>query len=186
MQRHAAKVVIAGNHDFCFDHRNFPRLKARHDYMPEDYHPIDPYSALSAACYLQDQGTIISGYKIWGSPWIPAHSPTAFSIKRDSPMLAAKRKKIPSDTEILMTHCPPQGILDFTRKSGNEGCALLAEHIGRVNPIVHVFGHVHEGYGSTRIRDTLFINAANLTRTYKGVNKPLVFDLPRKLEIYYH
>jgi hypothetical protein len=185
MQRHAAKIVIAGNHDFCFDHDHFPILKASHG-LRADYYPIDPKSALSAACYLQDQGIILCGYKVWGTPWIPKYSNTAFSIRKDAPMLAAKREGIPSDTEILMTHCPPQGILDLTRKGTNGGCSLLAEHIGRVNPIVHVFGHIHEGYGSTRILDTLFINAANVTKNSRGVNKPLVFDLPRKLEIYDH
>jgi hypothetical protein len=42
---------------------------------------------------------------------------------------------------------------------------------------LHVFGHVHEGYGATTNRRTIFANVAACNRRYQLVNAPLVFDL---------
>jgi predicted phosphohydrolase len=179
MQPHPVKVVIAGNHDFCFDHESFTYLKVTRGLKPS-YQPIDPRRALSAAFYLQDEGTVVGGYSLWGSPWVPRFSRTAFSIPAESQKMLSKRQEIPLGTEILMTHSPPQGTLDFSRKHDHGGCRLLAERVAQVRPLVHVFGHIHEGYGSVRTRRTLFINAANCTKDYKGINRPFVFDLPCK------
>ncbi len=62
---------------------------------------------------------------------------------------------IPADTDILVTHAPPQGILD-----AGQGCAELLEASKRVRPKLHVFGHVHAGYGVLRRGPTIFVNAA--------------------------
>lgn len=52
---HKHKIVIAGNHDWCFE-REKERAK----------------SLLNAAVYLQDEGTEIEGVYFYGSPWQPA------------------------------------------------------------------------------------------------------------------
>mmetsp|Transcript_25727 Transcript_25727/g.45149 ORF Transcript_25727/g.45149 Transcript_25727/m.45149 type:complete len:249 (-) Transcript_25727:36-782(-) len=179
LQPHAAKIVIAGNHDFCFDHSSFFYLKATHG-LKATYMPLDPQQTLTSATYLKDSGFVLCGYKIWGSPWVPRFSKTAFSIPADSATLRERRQEIPRDTEILMTHCPPQGVLDLSRKGVAGGCLRLAERVREVHPLVHVFGHIHEGYGYLQTRRTLFINAASVTKNYRGVNAPFVVDLPRK------
>ena len=47
-----------------------------------------------------------------------------------------------------------------------------------VRPAVHVFGHVHEGYGVTTDGATVFINAATLRDSNPvRLNAPVVFDL---------
>ena len=51
-------------------------------------------------------------------------------------------KRIPRDTDVLITHTPPQYHLDL-----NLGCAGLLNEIWRVRPRLHVFGHVHSGHG---------------------------------------
>jgi Icc-related predicted phosphoesterase len=77
--------------------------------------------------------------------------------------LLSKWRKIPNDTDILVTHFPPLNILDLSRmnsKSQGKICTLCQQvhdghgHLGckhlrnevleRVKPKVHVFGHVHE------------------------------------------
>lgn len=45
-----------------------------------------------------------------------------------------------SDTDVVVTHMPPQFILDEWDASP-QGCALLLREIGRVRPALHVFGH---------------------------------------------
>ena len=51
-----------------------------------------------------------------------------------------------------MTHNPLKNILDgFPSLPPNDkrrlGCPFLVDTIKRVKPKLHVFGHVHEGYG---------------------------------------
>ena len=43
---------------------------------------------------------------------------------------------------------------------------------------MHVFGHVHEGYGVSCDGYTTFINASSCTEKYALSNPPIVFDLP--------
>jgi len=62
-------------------------------------------------------------------------------------------------------------------KLSHVGCAELKRAVNRVKPRVHVFGHVHEGYGVLKQQPTTFINACSVNRAYKPVNKPIVFDL---------
>ena len=60
--------------------------------------------------------------------------------------LKKKWKLIPSDADILMTHGPPLGYGDFAISGNHVGDVdLLLEVQNRIKPIVHVFGHIHEG-----------------------------------------
>jgi Icc-related predicted phosphoesterase len=49
--------------------------------------------------------------------------------------------------------------------------------VERVKPALNVFGHIHEGYGTTLINDTLFVNASTCTSGYNPINKPIIIDL---------
>jgi Icc-related predicted phosphoesterase len=64
---------------------------------------------------------------------------------------------IPSDTQILITHTPPYGILDGDH---HDGCPELRAAVKRLRPSLHVFGHVHSGYGVEVIEQTTYVNAA--------------------------
>jgi Icc-related predicted phosphoesterase len=107
---------------------------------------------------------------------------------RLSETLRLKWEKIPEDTEVLITHGPPHGILDTTfhyssDDLGHCGCELLRariEHLPKLR--LHAFGHIHEGHGredlvldnNNRVR---FVNAAICTRSYNPYNKPQVEEL---------
>jgi hypothetical protein len=43
---------------------------------------------------------------------------------------------------------------------------------------LHVFGHIHEGYGASFDGQTLYVNASNLNLDYDAVNPCMVIDLP--------
>jgi Icc-related predicted phosphoesterase len=45
--------------------------------------------------------------------------------------------------------------------------------------MLHVFGHVHAGYGTFKSPDTLFVNAALPGNGYDLSNPPHVIRLPR-------
>jgi Icc-related predicted phosphoesterase len=46
-----------------------------------------------------------------------------------------------------------------------------------INPLLHIFGHIHGAYGAAYINNTTFVNASICTERYDPINKPLVFDL---------
>lgn len=84
---------------------------------------------------------------------------------------------IPEDTQILITHTPPQGILDRTRKGKLAGCEVLGRRMSLLKTCrLHVFGHIHEAFGA--LEDTssqttrVSVNAA-----YPARKSPVVVDL---------
>ena len=96
--------------------------------------------------------------------------------------IKGKWDMIPDDTDILITHGPPQEIRDFVSnwRQGdmNVGCELLRYQLeNRLKPILHVFGHIHGAYGAALIKDTLYVNASTCTERYVPSNKPIVVEL---------
>lgn len=53
-----------------------------------------------------------------------------------------------TDFDVLLTHCPPHGVLDFVPNSReNIGSLPLREYINENKVRLHIFGHCHEGFG---------------------------------------
>lgn len=130
--------------------------------------------------YLEDEGVIIGGYKIWGSPWSPWFYDWGFNLRR-GPEIQAKWNLIPDETDILITHGPPLGFGDKCSDGYWAGCGDLLDTIRtRVKPAYHISGHIHEGYGILSDGTTTYINASSVNEDYYAVNKPIVFDLPIK------
>jgi predicted phosphohydrolase len=153
---HPHKLVIAGNHDWCFQ-----------------THPAEARRRLTNAVYLQDGAAGVAGLKFYGSPWQPWFLDWAFNLPR-GPDLAAKWGLIPDDTDVLVTHGPPFGVLDRTRRGERVGCADLLARVRTMRPRLHVFGHIHEAAGVARDGDTLFVNAA--TDMGRGAAKVIRWD----------
>jgi Icc-related predicted phosphoesterase len=71
---------------------------------------------------------------------------------------------IPSDIDILVTHCPPKGILDDGERWG---CPILKELTDIAEPKIHLFGHCHETSGEKKKSGkTTFINVAKTVHSY--------------------
>jgi Icc-related predicted phosphoesterase len=121
--------------------------------------------------------TAVMGLKIWGSPTTPLLG-EAFGVVSDRDR-AKLYSHIPADTDVLLTHGPPYGILDH--EPGIEyhsGCKQLLSAVHRVKPMLHIFEHVHAGYGTFSTPDTLFVNAALSGNGYDLSNPAHVFRLP--------
>jgi hypothetical protein len=153
---HPHKIIVAGNHDWCF---------AR-----------EPEQALAILgpgfTYLQDSGTIIDTVGFWGSPWQPEYNQWAFNLPRGEP-LAQKWRLIPDLTDVLITHGPPHGIGDQSGMDERGGCDELLLVVRRVHPVLHMFGHIHQDGGLWHNGDTWF---ANVT-TWECERGPTVLDL---------
>lgn len=174
-QNYSKIIFIAGNHDGYI--QNNPDLYEF--YLRSS--PIAKGESWTKLIYLQDSGCEFEGLKIWGAPWTPEFCNWHFMLPRDSDELQAKWDLIPNDTDILITHGPSYGILDteceFPGKFDRLGCALLREAVERVKPRLHVFGHIHGGYGQMLLKhegpNTICVNAAYMDEDYRPVNKPI-------------
>lgn len=124
------KIAVAGNHDTSIQARRV---------TPGDF-------AKAGIVYLEEQSTTILGLKIWGSAITPSFG-TGWAFNRDRGKLDALWSQIPEDTDIVVTHGPARGILDYSfDRDGNLemcGCTALKRHILRVKPKLFCFGHIH-------------------------------------------
>jgi Icc-related predicted phosphoesterase len=117
----------------------------------------------------------------------------AFNLPRGR-MLRDKWNLIPIDTDILVTHGPPLGILDQVLpvptggwdpdrgQPEHLGCEEMLIRVRTVRPKLHVFGHIHGGYGIHKDQGTTHVNASICDEDYRPVNVPVVLDLrkPRR------
>lgn len=63
---------------------------------------------------------------------------------------------------ILITHSPPYGILDRVAQSYHTGSESILNLIKDKQPIFHIFGHIHESFGTTKIDNTICCNTSCL------------------------
>ncbi|UGS19883.1 metallophosphatase domain-containing protein [Flavobacterium cyclinae] len=155
-QSYTYKIFIAGNHDFFFE--NFTQQEIQ-DILPKNIF------------YLNDTGIEIDGINIWGSPITPEFHNWAFNRKRGEE-INKHWQLIPNNTDILITHGPAFGILDKTMHNLNVGCEKLLKAVKNIQPKYHVFGHIHEAFGSLNEKETTYINTSSLDLFYKIRNTP--------------
>lgn len=222
------KLVIPGNHDLELD-KVFWHAQRDEDGEPEN--PEDhelairamtgSHAAEAGVTYLYE-GThsfsLRSGatFRIYVSPYTPSFCDWAFAYDHQDDRFNSQDQvtlgrtsvatnPIPDDVDIVMTHGPPYGILDDCAQ-GNVGCLNLLQATRRVKPMLHCFGHIHEGNGAELIKwmqrdnaiegrksltnpypepldcrrsggETLAINAAIMTGDYKPTNPPWLVNL---------
>ena len=108
--------------------------------------------------FLQDRSKIIDGVKFFG-------------LGYNHPV-----KLIDSSTNVLVTHEPPIEILDYS--SGvHWGNLPLRNCVEKVKPRLHLFGHAHESYGTTKRDGIIFSNASLLDDYNKLVNSPRLIQV---------
>ena len=161
----AHKIFVAGNHDTSIEGGfvNINKFKE---------HGI---------LYLENQSTELHftvnpvtqetrSLKIWGSPISPSFGEGwAFNRKRDK--LYNLWQTIPEDTDIVITHGPPKGVLDLAYNGAGElefcGCNALKNRILEIQPLILMYGHIHDndniinaGYTKLSEYKTIFSNGS--------------------------
>lgn len=158
------RIMIAGNHDWGL-HINSRRI--REDHFDRKVH------------YLEDSGIELEGIKFYGSPWVPEFMNWAFM--KDDESLARHWDAIPDDTQVLITHGPPYGILDMEsepRRCGSKSLRNRIEALAKLGNLKHhIFGHIHEDYGIQEVDGVTFHNVAALNGEYKYQNPPQVIEI---------
>ncbi|KAK0701489.1 metallophosphoesterase domain-containing protein [Apiosordaria backusii] len=158
------KLVIPGNHDFTLDksafqkkidefHRLYPDSSSDASLIKAEYGDFGEARRLfdkSEDIVFLEEGThtfhLQNGAKltVYASPFTP--SPDAdwgFQYKRGE----HHQFKITGDVDIVITHGPPNGVLDRTANQ-RLGCEHLFAAVARARPRMHCFGHVHSGWGA--------------------------------------
>ncbi|MHA1170011.1 MAG: metallophosphoesterase family protein [Candidatus Hodarchaeales archaeon] len=143
-------VFTPGNHDWVFETNE--KLARQ---------------TLDQAIVLINEEVVLDGVKFYGSPVTPAFCNWAFNVERGVDI----RKywdQIPYDTDILITHGPPHGVLDqvFPRVE-HLGCEELADAVNRIMPKAHFFGHVHSGCGQQNLNGIEFCNCSVVGEDYQ-------------------
>lgn len=155
---HKHKILVPGNHDRVFED------------SPEYVMSI----VMDKFHVLIDNEIVIEGIKFYGTPSQPVFYNWAFN--HSERIREEKYSLIPEDTDVLITHTPPFTVLDFVR-SIHVGCPLLLERVKKVKPKYHVFGHIHEGYGTISDENTTFVNSSICDDNYRPINQPVIVEI---------
>lgn len=146
---HKHKIFICGNHDDCLYGASIEGLD-------------------SNVHFLCNSGVEIEGIKFYG---IPMFLSDCVSERQNQ-----NYAKIPDDTDVLITHSPAYGILDFD-DGINYGSEEILEKISTLNLKAHFFGHTHAQHGITTLSDTIYSNGAIMNSQYTTLNHPNILEL---------
>jgi len=141
---HPHKVVICGNHDGYFDKRS-RRKEDNNSQKRLDWGDIHYLEHSSITLDFPDHDN--RKLTIYGAPQIPKCGGRDFAFQH-ARHENAWTDTVPMETDILVTHTPPKYHLDLPSTMGD---ANLLNEAWRVKPALHVFGHVHAGYGREKI-----------------------------------
>lgn len=161
------KILVPGNHDMwaeCLEYDTY--LKG--ELLPHDIHLL--------IC----ESVVIDGVKFYGSPYTPAFCNWGFQLRPYEQEV--HWKNIPDDTDVLITHGPAKGILDYINIINGEpkealGCEFLTKRIDDLNLQAHLFGHIHGAYGRKEESGYVALNSAILNESYKVQNKPQIVEV---------
>jgi len=158
------KVFSGGNHDTSIEAKMWTKE------MFEEY----------GIYFLNDETIEIEGTKIFGSPYSTTFGHGwAFNCSRNK--IDQHWQLIEENTDIVITHSPCQGMLDYTRSGENAGCGSLLYRVGQIKPQYHICGHIHEEGGRQLIDqqypDTTFINGSVISLRSTVVNNGQIIEL---------
>jgi Icc-related predicted phosphoesterase len=166
-------VTVGGNHDWFAYHA--------HSEVMRDF--IRPFA--SNIVYLENESALLcmgsQEISFYGSPVQPEFCNWAWNEARGT-QIKATWDRIPNNVDVLVTHGPPHHVLDWVGRE-RVGCQDLRDALDRAQPQVHVFGHIHAGYGKAQTfvqggRTTQCYNASVVGEDYKldPQHKPWVLD----------
>lgn len=159
---HKKKVIVPGNHDRLIES------------SPSSAIPFFP-----ECLWLINQSAVLDGIFFYGSPITPYFMGWAYGEVPEQ--IKPYWDKIPERTDVLITHGPPEGILDGEGYH-HMGCPELLKAVERVKPQLHLFGHIHSGYGHAHslpgpLGKTHFYNVAVCNQKYRIANPVTVIDI---------
>lgn len=159
------RLVIGGNHDLSLDGKYWRENldEEAGDELEEHDEAVaimtGPLAKAAGVTYLTEGTHTFSlkngaTFTVYASPYQHEFGDWAFGYKRtDDRFNESAEKPLRDNVDIVMTHGPPRGILDTVPSRehlgdvDHLGCDALLKAVGRSRPLMHCFGHLHEGYG---------------------------------------
>ncbi|MBL7187917.1 MAG: metallophosphoesterase [Phycisphaerae bacterium] len=127
--------------------------------VDEDWDGIlDDYGILN----LNSRTHMLGELKVTGFQYVP---PTPWNTNNERPESELSQKldnirgQVDTDT-VLVTHGPPMGTLDVVTSGLHVGSESVLQLVKDKQPVFHVFGHIHEAFGSARIGGTICCNVS--------------------------
>jgi hypothetical protein len=107
----------------------------------------------SANIRLKTADGLQTTFKVFGSPYTPVrgrgtYRGFGYGIGEAKELWS----KIPSDTDVVVTHMPPKWHCDEVQPGDSIGCEALRQALWRVRPRLAVCGHVHPARGAERVK----------------------------------
>lgn len=146
---YAHKIFICGNHDDCLYGANIDGLDSN------DH-------------YLCNTGVEINGVKFYGVPMFMGDCVTERQSRNIS--------KIQEGTDVLITHSPAYGILDYD-DSINYGDKQLLTKVMELRPKLHLFGHIHRQHSIISMDGITFSNGAIMSDDYTSLQSPFILEI---------
>lgn len=143
------KIFICGNHDDCLYGANIDGLDDN-------------------VYYLCNSGIEIDGVKFYG---VPMFMGDCITDRQDRNYAG-----IPDDTDVLVTHSPAYGILDFD-DGINYGSEELLGKLAMFHLKAHLFGHIHVEHGVTKHNGVIFSNGAIINSDYTNLSSPNLIEI---------
>lgn len=160
------KVFVPGNHDTSVEMGLITRDQIK---------DLGIQLCLMNTVVFQD----LNNLKIWGSPYVPRYGDWSY-MKPRSEMMKKVWDHIDETADIIVTHTPPKGILDYSDRRIYDpnlnksitivedcGCLSLMKTIAKIEPKLNCFGHIHSsraihnaGTRTVSGLNTIFSNAA--------------------------
>lgn len=173
------KIFVAGNHDTSIERNLVNKMDFQSNgivYLENDYTEIDLNDGWKSVVDNDKIGSTVipsKKIKIWGSPITPTFG-VGWAFNKNRAKTHEIWKHIPDDTDVVVTHGPPKGILDLSFNHSNElefcGDSSLMKRILDINPKLVCFGHIHNcediinaGTRKLSIRDTIYSNGSVVT-----------------------
>jgi Icc-related predicted phosphoesterase len=161
------KLIIAGNHDFSLDTPVLANKLADNttaedaDLVKRTYGDFDEARALFESDAAKAAGMVFlnegnytfdlangASLSVYASPYTASKACTWGFQYRPSADGKDHTWDIKPNTDIVITHSPPHGVLDYTDHKTRAGSPSLFAAVAKAKPKMHCFGHIHEAWGA--------------------------------------
>lgn len=95
--------------------------------------------------FVLENGALLT---VYASPWTPSLAGNMGFQYRPT---RGHNFAIQNGVDVVITHGPPEGILDYVNRK-RTGCPHLFAAVAQARPRLHCFGHIHERWGAKMVK----------------------------------
>jgi Icc-related predicted phosphoesterase len=173
------KFFVPGNHDFFFERLTQDGVRILH----EEYFESRDANGIARLLLPPFSTQWVKDYSITGFPWSLPYGPWAYMAPEEE---LEKKLEGVGKCDILVSHGPPYGMQDATKRGVHAGSEALLEWVAEKTPALVVCGHIHEARGVHQVQapGVSVVNAACCNfPNMEDLRQPIVLDLTRQTKV---